>query len=57
MLRTFIIHDHPNKQGFECYTVKTDNGKPYLDNDPTITTSNELRLVERLIQWIREGKQ
>ncbi len=57
MLRTFEIRDKPNKSGFDRYTVKTDNGKPYLDNDPTITTSSDLRLIEKLIQWIRAGKE
>jgi hypothetical protein len=57
MIRTFTIHDTPNKQGFDRFTVKTDYGKPYLENDPTITTSDEMRLIERLIQWIRAGKR
>ncbi len=56
MLRTFEIRDTPNKQGYDRYTVKVDHGKPYLDNDPTITTSSELRLIEKLIQWIRGGR-
>ena len=56
MTRTFYIHDSPNKQGFARFIVKTDNGKPYMENDPEITTSSELRLIERLIQWIREAK-
>ena len=42
MTRTFLIHDTPNDDGFFRFTVKTDNGKPYLENDPTITINNEL---------------
>ncbi len=56
MKRTFIIQDRPNKQGFDRFTVETDNGKPYLENDPTITTNDEKRLIEKLIQWLRSGE-
>jgi hypothetical protein len=56
MTRTFTIHDTPNDKGFDRYTVRSDHGKTYLDNVPMITTNDELRLINRLIQWIREGK-
>ncbi len=55
-MRAFVIHDTPNNMGFERYVVRIDNGKPYEDNPPVITTDDPLRLIDSLINFLWEKK-
>ncbi len=54
MIRTFTIRDAKNKQGFERFTVKTDNGKPYLENAEPISTNDPVDLFRALAGWMEE---
>jgi len=50
---SFEIIDHPNKAGLHRYTVRIDKGKPWLKNDPLLTTDEKLRLFRELLAWMQ----
>jgi hypothetical protein len=56
MIRTFVIKDAPNKQGFDRFCVTQDNGKPYLENAEPITTNDPVDLFKALAGWVEEGE-
>ena len=57
MLRTFEIRDTPNEEGFDRYTVRVDNGSPYEDTPPIVTTADPLKLMGILLAWLKEGEE
>ncbi len=56
MTRTFIIKETKNDQGFHRFTVKTDNGRPYLENADPISTNDPVELFRALAGWVEEGE-
>ncbi len=57
MLRTFEIRDKINTQGFARFTVRVDNGSPYEENPPVVTTNDPMSPVEILLEWLKAGKK
>ncbi len=57
MHKVFIIHDRPNKEGFERYCITQDNGKPYLENTEPISTNDPGDLFKALAEWVEEGNK
>ncbi len=56
MIRPFIIRDAKNKQGFDRFVVKQDNGLPYLENAEPISTNAPADLFRALAGWLEEGE-
>lgn len=56
MIRTFIIYDTPNDQGFDRFTVKTDHGKPYLEAAEPISTNDPGDLFRALLEWVQNDR-
>ncbi len=54
MIRTFTIRDAPNKQGFDRFVVKQDNGRPYLENAEPISTNDPVDLFRALAGWVED---
>jgi hypothetical protein len=56
MIRTFVIRDAKNDKGFDRFSVRTDNGRPYLENEETIFTNDPVDLFRALAGWVEEGE-
>ncbi len=54
MIRMFVIRDAKNKQGFERYCIKQDNGRPYLENAEPIETNDPLEVIEATVRFLKE---
>jgi hypothetical protein len=52
MTRKFEIYHSPNDRLLPEYVIRQENGKPCLDNPPTIHTGEKMDLVRALIDWI-----
>lgn len=52
MTRKFEIQHFPNDKFFPEYVIRQENGKPFLDNPPTICTGEKMDLVRALIDWM-----
>lgn len=53
MTRTFTIKDAPNDYSFDRFVVTQDNGRPYLENWPVITTNDPVVLFRVLADWLK----
>jgi len=54
MIRTITIKDARNDQGFDRYTITVENGKPCLENPPTIGTNDAVELIGALVEFLRD---
>jgi hypothetical protein len=53
MKRTFEIIDRPTRDGFHRYTVRIDNGQPWLENASVATMGDRLKLFQELLAWLQ----
>lgn len=44
----------PNENGFDRFTVTTDNGKPWLENPPVVGTNDPLRCINAVAAFLAE---